>query len=108
MIMSFQGADEILADVILIVGTPIIDPFWDRSDQCQGHLGTLFRVQAHGDPGCPCGLGQGHPNVFQQAPCVFRQSGQRDLRDDQRAQMNVADDTFHSLQQMPQGLYPTV
>lgn len=108
MIMLFQDTDESLADVTLVVGTPLADPFGGRSDQRHGHLSTLFRVQAHGDPRHPCGLRQGHPNVFQQALCIFRQPGQRDLWDDQLVQMNATDDTFHSLQQMPQSLYPTV
>jgi len=108
MIMSFQNTDEIAADVVFIPNTLYYQAIFDLSDQCQGHLGALFRVQAHCDPGCPCRLGQEYPDAFQQAPCVFRQPGQRDLWDDQLAQMNVTDDTFHSLQQMPQGTYPTV
>jgi len=83
MVMSYQDVDEILADVVLMVGTTRIDVFRDRLDQRQGHLDVCFRVQAHSDPGYPCGLGQGYSDVFQQAPCVFCQPGQRDSRDDQ-------------------------
>ena len=106
MIMPSQNIDESVVDVVLILSTLYHQPRFHLSDQHQGHLGVLFRVQAHGDPGCPCRFGQGHSNVFQQAACVFCQPGQRDLWDDQLTQVNVTNDTFHLLQQMPQGLYP--